>query len=372
MTIPWREASSLILAAKCPRSECSNDDPNGYDYKILVTKRSGKSSYLANTYCFPGGHLDQADFDADWWSLFATHGFSRADMRKSLKFDAPRPPILTSPVILHSESKAKDFLWPELACRITAIRETFEETGVLLARHAKSIPSNQPLPVINNLSEWQKRVHIDANTFYELFRDYDLVPDVWALKEWWNWLTPATPGHKRFDTIFYVACLDSRPAVNSDGNEVSTISWLTPLDVLQEHQQAECFLAPPQVYELARLANFHHLDDLKAFSTEREIHGVERWCADVTGLSDGALLALPGDECFSNMKVDSSQLPSLEEMRRKVMNRMELRAPVFYPICTNIQLPCKHVSPISMPSTREAKDSSEEQTFSNVRISSNL
>jgi len=360
MTIPWREASSLILAAQV-ESDAAGVTP---DFRLLLTRRSGKSSYLANTYCFPGGHLDLGDFDCDWWKVFSDSNFSRADLRALLHPEGvPRPPILTNPVILENESKAKDFLWPEVALRITAIRETFEETGVLLARPAKG---STDLPVVDNIKDWQKRVHVDANVFYDLFRTYGMVPDVWSLKEWWNWLTPPTVGHKRFDTMFYVCCLDSMPEFSSDDNEVSLISWLTPQQVLQEHYDSNCFLAPPQVYELARLDNFSRFKDLKDFSHSRNALGVERWCANVTGLSDGALLALPGDECFS-LTINSSQLPSLEDMKRKSMNRMELRAPVFTPVFQNVVLNCGHVGPKTVTVGSKA-----EFVTTSARIASNL
>lgn len=373
MSIPWKEASSLIIAAKCGNS----DARSGIDYKILLTRRSGKSSYLANTYCFPGGHIDLADFGAAWWKVFNECGFSRGELRKTfVKGDhVPRPPILVGPKILESESKAKDFLWPEIALKIAAIRETFEETGILIARGKRdygneSMPSYESLAAQVDLKDWQQRVHVDASVFHELLSQLELCPDIWCLKEWWNWLTPPTVGHKRFDTMFYVACLDQMPKTHSDENEVSQITWLTPKQLLTDHLRAKSFLAPPQVYELARLANFTTLAELSAFASDREGLGIERWCANVTGLADGALLALPRDECF-NLTIDSSQLPTLDQMKRPVMNRMELRAPVFLPVCQNVTFPCGHVAPIRLDPTAIGADS-EDSEYSSARIATNL
>jgi nucleoside diphosphate-linked moiety X motif protein 19 len=374
MSIPWKEASSVIIAAKCTDAPTVRSTT---DYRILLTRRSGKSSYLANTYCFPGGHIDIADFESPWWRVFSMCGYSREELRKSLlqSENVPRPPILVGPKILETESKAKDFLWPEIALKISAIRETFEETGILIARGKKgsSITSTQSydsLAAKVDLRDWQKRVHVDASVFHELLSELEMCPDVWCLKEWWNWLTPPTVGHKRFDTMFYVACLDHIPKVNSDQNEVSQISWLTPKQLLSDHLKGKSFLAPPQVYELARLGNFDSLSDLRTFASDREALGIERWCANVTGLADGALLALPRDECF-NLTIDSSQLPTLDQMKRDVMNRMELRAPVFLPVCKNVTFPCGHVAPITMDpsSTSGLEDSAE---YTSARIASNL
>ena len=349
MSIPWSEASSVIIAAK--------DDTTKVGFKILLTKRAKKSSYLANAYCFPGGHIEKDDFSGDWWAVFREHGVTRGELLNCPNLmlkDVTRPPILTNPQVLLKESRAKDFLPSEIALRISALRETFEETGILIAAQdaklscsdVKSVPSTSILK-IHNVREWQQKVHDDPITFIELFQEVQAVPDIWSVKEWWNWLTPPTVGHKRFDTMFYLCCLDSMPASSKDDTEVSAITWMTPEELLVDHLRGNSFLAPPQVYETARLANFTSLQELKSFAHHRQKWGVERWCANVTGLSDGALLALPGDECF-DLQLTSERLPCLNEMKRKKMNRMELKAPVFTPICSNLDLPGGHLCPISV------------------------
>lgn len=342
MSAPWREASSLIIAAKCGQS---TPDDDVTDFKLLLTKRSGKSSYLANAFCFPGGHIEVADFGAEWWAVFAKLGHSRDSVRGiTANIEKPRPAIFAEPLVLNkldADARA-DALPADIALRIAAIRETFEETGVLLVRGQQ--------PDIS-LKEWQQRVHDDATQFVKLFHEYPtMCPDVWSLKEWWNWLTPEALGHKRFDTMFYVCCLDAMPATTGDDNEVSTIEWHSPQYVLKLHADANSFLAPPQVYELARLANFTKYEDLKQFAHNRESRGVSRWCAHITGLKDGAVLALPGDDFYDTVITSSgNQLPTLADVRNKchTMNRLELRAPVFTPICANLNVPCGHLCPIT-------------------------
>lgn len=68
--------------------------------------------------------------------------------------------------------------------------------------------------------------------------------------------------------------------------------------MLTEHLQTKAFIAPPQIYELSRLANFRQYEELKNFSMHREQFGIERWTYYVNGLADGALLALPGEFFF--------------------------------------------------------------------------
>ena len=148
---PVREAASLIVVAKNHRARCKsakfnpreysvdlNDDrPNDdvkTDYQLLMTKRSGKSSYLASAYVFPGGHADLADFaSASWSQLFTAAGLQQ-HLQQLIQHNQhlPKPRILAEPLLLQ-RTLLDSALAPEIAFRINAIRETFEETGVLIA-----------------------------------------------------------------------------------------------------------------------------------------------------------------------------------------------------------------------------------------------
>ena len=141
-----REASSLIVVSPEPRKKPTSWNPNAYsmevedkppenlmNYKLLMTKRSNKSSFLASAYVFPGGHVDLHDFRLDNWINF----YARFNLlpyieklcQRSQQLDKPR--ILTKPLILGS-NKLEDYLKPDIAFRLCAIRETFEETGILI------------------------------------------------------------------------------------------------------------------------------------------------------------------------------------------------------------------------------------------------
>lgn len=58
---------------------------------------------------------------------------------------------------------------------------------------------------------WQSKVHNDATEFLTLCEKLECYPDLWALHEWRNWLTPTTLSTKRFNTIFYLACMSMIP-----------------------------------------------------------------------------------------------------------------------------------------------------------------
>ena len=71
-----------------------------------------------------------------------------------------------------------------------------------------------------DFSAWREKVRNDADAFIDLCAETGLCPDLWSLYEWSDWLTPISVGHKRFDTMFYLCCLEKQPKVVLDNKEV--------------------------------------------------------------------------------------------------------------------------------------------------------
>lgn len=253
---PWKEASSLIIAAKVDSKSSSQEGAvdgksiqnvlplDESDYRLLMAKRSGKSSYMANAFVFPGGYVELADFSPKWWAVFEAAGISRDELaRFGDHISGPRPPIFSETgVLMVQENLNANVLPAEIGLRITAIRETFEEAGILLLNRAPG-SREQRTSAFNSESDfakidmpaWQKKVHDNPICFPEFCLEVGLCPDIWALKDWWNWLTPEAIGHKRFDTMFFVCCLDYLPKPISDDNEMSrvevcsmSLEWVCP------------------------------------------------------------------------------------------------------------------------------------------------
>ena len=92
-----------------------------------MLKRSSRSKFMPNAYVFPGGVLAESDSSVGWLDLFLSQGYSEDDLEALVLTDVDRPFLMTKAEV--TECVARD-----LALRLTAIRETFEESGVLLYR----------------------------------------------------------------------------------------------------------------------------------------------------------------------------------------------------------------------------------------------
>lgn len=209
----WREAASLIVVAKTaflPQT-ISHD----FNYKLLTMKRSKQSGFMPGTYVFPGGNVSKADSSSDWMELYERFGF-KLDAFEKLNPKNNRPLIFTN----DDTSEIPKYI----SLRITAIRETFEESGILicrsfkinykerLARWASFIGGHEVL-------KWQEKVHNDPLQFLELCSRFEIYPDVWSLKEWSNWATPPSVPIK-FDTVFFLAAFQQMPPTFPDKSEV--------------------------------------------------------------------------------------------------------------------------------------------------------
>ena len=233
----WRESASLILASKrlCtakPKQSFMNrmlgkkDVPLAPDemdmLRILFVRRGGGSAYMPNVYVFPGGMVDDTDFSKDWLDVFQYN--SGEELASLFTHGKPGSQIFT-----RTRNPEFSFMPSELALRITAIRETFEESGLLMARHCDDLARDgthklgepQQGQVFHKadkeLEAWRKKVVEDPSQFIKMCQEFGAVPDVWSLYEWSNWLTPHLSKTHRFDTAFFVSCIEEAPKVLLDG-----------------------------------------------------------------------------------------------------------------------------------------------------------
>lgn len=224
----WREAATLMLVA--PRSNVTRPSVHQPDFNILMLTRSSKSSFQPNAVVFPGGAIDDHDFHEDWTQLFQeVAGKPFQEIVEELEIAGARLPLfsLRRPTSFSAED----------AFRITAIRETFEESGVLLVRSAADLRKSRPdrskptsIHKIANVRQWRQRIRKDAGQFLVMCRELRLVPNIWALMEWCNWLTPPLGQDKvteppvkphRFDTLFFLCCLSQTPRASADKAETT-------------------------------------------------------------------------------------------------------------------------------------------------------
>ncbi|KOX69329.1 Nucleoside diphosphate-linked moiety X motif 19, mitochondrial [Melipona quadrifasciata] len=253
----WRESASLILAARHTKRYIRSSSTK-YNYNLLCMKRHQNSKFMPNAYVFPGGVTSPSDADLKWHNLYSAFGFD------TNSFTSLRPNTSNRPQIFKFKPNE---LPKEISLRITAIRETFEECGILLCKQSRE----------------DKR---------EDFGWAQYMNNLWSLYEWSNWLTP-TFFSERYDTAFYLACVSTVPQTICEVKEMEDLKWDMPGNYL--FSSPDVTLPLPQQYEIARIAKFESIHNLLDFAIDRSKIGVLLNLPVKIELQDGKVLVLPGD-----------------------------------------------------------------------------
>lgn len=196
---------------------------------------------MPNAYVFPGGMVDSSDFSSEWldifkhFSSFPNFGLRRVEQRADT-----RPPIFAT-----DRLKLGSPIPGEVAFRICALRETFEESGVLLVvpkpeentsfkiTHDTSALHQERRNTVSELcstelSKWRTLVNQNPSNFVRMCRELEVLPNIWALHEWSNWLTPVGRyAGKRFDTAFFICCLQEIPQALQDEKEIVQVQVIS-------------------------------------------------------------------------------------------------------------------------------------------------
>ncbi len=163
-----------------------------------------------------------------------------------------------------------------LAYYSAAIRELFEETGVLLARDPQGrMPPAALRPTVDELHASRYRLVSQDDRWPEFLARNELTLAVDAISYFAWWITP-TARPRRFSTRFFVAMMPDGQAARHDGIELTDSRWVTAAAALEEGKLGNLVLPPPTMATLGELAPFQSADEVKAWADERARTGVAK------------------------------------------------------------------------------------------------
>ncbi|UCU99920.1 MBL fold metallo-hydrolase [Acidovorax radicis] len=206
--VATRPAATVLLL----RDAAGTPAGLGGGLEVLMTRRSDKASFAPGAYVFPGGGIDALD------AAPATHA------------TADRRPAQSD---LH------------LTQAIAAIRESFEELGILLARHADGRMANAAdIAAIDRHQPFAAQCQA---------RGLRLAADsVYLLAHW----TADRDLARRFEVPFLVARMPEGQEPVADESEQFEPVWVRPADALARHDAGQFFMIFPTIRTLQRLAKF--------------------------------------------------------------------------------------------------------------------
>jgi 8-oxo-dGTP pyrophosphatase MutT (NUDIX family) len=244
-----RDAATVVLL---------RDGVDGSGLEAWLLTRVTQMVFAAGVCVFPGGRVDEADADLPF------SGTAYTQVATRFGCDEPMARALLG----------------------AAVRETFEETGVLLTAPAA------------DLAQLRADVEDGRLAFGDLLRSHGLGVDGDGLRPWARWVTPAGEV-RRYDTRFFVGALPPGAEAHDVTSESSEAAWVGVGDALEQAQRGERLMLPPTLATLASLVSHPTVASALAAASVRSLDPVRpniRVADDgevFADLPDGSSVSIP-------------------------------------------------------------------------------
>lgn len=246
--VPILPAATILLLRDAPA------------FEVLMVERHHQIDFAAGALVFPGGKTHAGDHDPAWEA-------------RCVGWEAAAP--------------------PERALRIAAIREAYEEAGILLALHRDLVAFGGD----ERAAAARDEIATDRRSFLDLIAELNLRLDLGALGVFARWITPPVVP-KRFDTWFYVAAAPPDQLALCDGWETVDAEWVAPARALSLAEAGERKVIFPTRMNLKLLAEASCTSDAVERARARALVTVEPRLVDGP---DGRMLVLPPDAGYGEV-----------------------------------------------------------------------
>lgn len=226
--VPIRPAATVMLIR----------DHTLATFEVFMLQRTLSAAFAKGMYVFPGGRVDEGDSAGELEDL--CDGLSDEQASSLLQVPAGG-----------------------LAYWVAAIRESFEEAGVLLARQHSSqeiLRFDNP-DMVAKFAQARQQINDGKLTLIQLCvrENLRLVTD--SIHYVSHWVTPIGES-RRFDTRFFVARAPQAQEPLHDDNETIASLWVEPGDALARREQGELAMIPPTIKNLEFLAEYRTTADV--------------------------------------------------------------------------------------------------------------
>ena len=265
--VPVRDAATVMLVRDLP-------DDAGPGIEVFMLRRNLRSVFVAGAYVFPGGAVDDADEHSD----LGRYCVGRTDADASALLGIERG---------------------GLAYWVAAIRECFEEAGVLLAydRDGKVL-SLADAETEERFADHRLAVDDGERSLVEICAEEDLMLAVDHMHYFSHWITPLG-APRRYDTRFFVTAAPSEQVPLHDNRETIAGIWIRPADALSRYEAGEIDLIFPTVRNLEAIGRFDRTRDL--LEAASRIESVPAILPRVVADAHGTRIVLPGDPAYDDL-----------------------------------------------------------------------
>ncbi len=249
-----RPASAVVLARPAHAAAGSAG------IEVFMVRRHVRSEFVPDAFVFPGGSVGADDAAAE-----------------------------SAPGLCDGATDGPTALGTGF--RVAAIRECFEEAGVLLAtRHGAPVTfAPDELP---RLSELRDALNRRETTAGEVAQALEVTLATARLLHWAHWITPE-PMPKRFDTHFFLAAMPESQQAAHDQIETTASAWVRPEDALARFEVGDFPLVFATIHQLRALTG---LDSLEAARERFASHAPRTIRPRIVQRDGRPVIVLPDEE----------------------------------------------------------------------------
>ena len=215
-------------AVDLPTDRCASE------VSVLLLQRNLNASFVPGAFVFAGGAIDEADE-----LLVRRHLDPQTPDGDPFGGEAGRAHLA------------------EQAAKITALRECFEEAGLL---PGCSVGGQSMAAIPDAVRELRTSVHAGQTSFSDALDAGVIRPILDAMVPFGRWVTPAGPP-RRFDTRFFLVRAAADQEAQADGSELISSRWMNPTDALAAADSGELLLIFPTRKTLERLRGLSTVDE---------------------------------------------------------------------------------------------------------------
>lgn len=243
-----RPAATVILARAGP------DGP-----ELYMTRRSSGSAFAPGAFVFPGGVMEPADNTA-------------AMRERCAGLEAPRLEAQRARMV--PRQGTEPLVADDLAgLLVAALRELFEEAGILIAVDAH----REPIPAADifagEVQAQREPIRCGTLPFADFLRERNWFADARDLWLFSHWITPPTEP-RRYDTRFFFGAAPIDQAGSADACETHDGCWMSPARALERGAKGELHLVYPTIKHLERLVPLRTLPELRRFASHKTVRTI--------------------------------------------------------------------------------------------------
>jgi 8-oxo-dGTP pyrophosphatase MutT (NUDIX family) len=244
--------------------------------EVLMLRRNSRSVWVGGAHLFPGGGVDAEDRGDE----IGRYCCGRDDT------DASH--------LLGIEQGGRGYF-------VAAVRECFEEAGVLLG-----LRGGEPLSFAEPASkerfvEHRRRLNAGEVTLAGICAEEGILLDLERVSYFSHWITPEG-APRRYDTRFFVGVVPATQEALHDNSEVVATTWIEPNEAVERHHAGELDIMFPTIMNLEAIGRFSCCADLMAAAAAAEVPAI---LPRITVAGAGVRIVLPGDPGYD----DATGLP---------------------------------------------------------------